>query len=116
MSFIPSPFCFIGSKSAGSPGPSSRSKAARSGQGLDTDDDVAGRIFHRIGDRLGNQKAERYSKRCRQGYLRAFDNDRPASTLLQQQVRDIDAERAQVLPELDVLLTIEEIQSPVHAP
>ena len=109
MSFIPSPFCFIGSKIRRQPRSVVRDRKQHGrGRGLDTEDDVARRIFHRIGDRLGDQKAERYSKRGRQRYLRALDDDRPPGTLLQQQVRDIDAQRAQVLLELDVLLTIEE--------
>ena len=78
---------------------------------MDADDDVARRIFHRIGDRLGNQKPERYSQLARQGYLCTLDDDGPPGALLQQQVGDIDAQRAQVLLEFDVLLAIEEMQS-----
>src|ERR1044071_6361108 len=73
-------------------------------------------MFHRIGYGFRNQKAEGDSKRAWKRYLRSFDDDSAPGALFQQQVRNIAAQRTQILLELDVLLTIQEMQSSMHAP
>ena len=82
----------------------------------DADNDVALRVFHRIGDRLADEKPERDPKRRRQNDVRPGDDDRSPAILLQHQIGEIAAQALEIKFEVDALLAVMQVQSPVHPP
>src|ERR1700722_6540343 len=76
--------------------------------------DVAGCVFCRVGDQLADNKAKRDAQYCRYLEIRALNDNGAISRIRKQQGCEIFAQVPEILAELHAVLMIEEMQSAVH--